>query len=140
MRALAAVGFSNLTSEQHRVASVVPQLDSKLSAALSSVNLPGLPGGLAIYCYFERHPTGRVPVHLRAHAGTLIARLDIVAPDPDASADDMLVQMATLWSSMSDRVAHYLQRRKVAPRLVERVRTAVSLPVTRPRQEVPSDA
>jgi hypothetical protein len=64
-------------------------------------------------------------VHLRARQGILIARLDIVAPAPDASAEEVLARFAKVWSSMSERLTHYLQRRNVAPRLVERVRAAV---------------
>jgi hypothetical protein len=130
VRALALVGFSNLTEEQHRAASVVPELDSRLTQLLAPVNLPLLPGGLSICCYFERYATGRVPVHLRAHQGILIARLDIVAPAPDASAEEVLVRFAKVWSSMSERLTHYLQRRNVAPRLVERVRAAVLFPAS----------
>jgi hypothetical protein len=130
MRALAVVGFSNLTEEQHAVASVVQHLSSRLSSGLAHVNIPGLQRGLFVCCYFERYPTGKVPIHLRANGGLLVIRMDIVAPSPDASVQELVLHMTQLWAAMSDRLTQYLKRRDVAARVVELVRAAVSLPTS----------
>lgn len=130
MRAFSVTGFSNLSEAQNEVSMLVPRIGARVDQKLKAVCHPSLPEELVFCSYFEQVPTGRVPIHLalRKDRNKLYVRLDVVAPRPDATLEDMVERYLSIWADMIGRLEKYLKRRKVPHQEIQAVLQALSLP------------
>lgn len=129
MDAFAGVGFSNLAELQGEIVKVIPSVSSRIEKSLRSINHKSLPNGIVIYSYFERVPTGRVPIHMRiSDDNRLMVRLDVVAPYEEATAEEMLDHFLLIWSEMLSKLARYLERKRIPDAVAKSVTNALSLP------------
>ncbi len=132
MRALAAVGFSNLVGTQNDVLQLMPRVNERIARALHDVSHESLPHGISIYSYFERLPSGRKPVNLRMLPQTkeLLIRLDVVAPRADATPEELLSAFLLVWHAMEQQLARYLARRQVPHALADSVVKSLAMPLS----------
>jgi len=125
---LALVGFN--PEPRWAVGDFLTATCARVSSRLAPVKLPTMPNGIAAVVYFERRPTGRQPVHLRYHEKQkrLLVRLDIVAPRPDATLEEVLQVLRLTWGAMLARLERYLLRRGLTQSVSRSIVQACALP------------